>query len=167
MKTLILARHAKSSWKHPQLTDHERPLNKRGRTDAPRMAAHLARNHPRPALIVTSTAERARITAETLAHAFGPGPGAPRQEPELYLATPGTLLAIARALDDQADSAMLVGHNPGMTDFINLLCEAGLDNLPTCGVARIGFDLLHWSAIEPGSGELLSLDVPKGLDDPQ
>lgn len=167
MKTLILTRHAKSSWKHPGLADHDRPLNRRGRHDAPRMAAHLARHYPAPALIVTSTAVRARITAEILAGALGHEPGTLRQEPELYLATPGTLLTITRELDDAAESAMLVGHNPGMTDFVNLLCAAGLDNLPTCGVARVGFEVPRWAAIAPGQGELLSLDVPKVLDDPQ
>ena len=165
MKTLILARHAKSSWNHPELSDHDRPLNKRGRQDAPRMGVHLAAHYPAPQRIVSSSAARARTTAEVLAQAFG----RPRQDiqvlPTLYLADVATLLAVARDLPDALHTVMLVGHNPGMTDCLNRLAAAGIDNLPTCGVARIGFDLDHWADLQPAQGRLLSLDVPKALPD--
>lgn len=165
MKTLILARHAKSSWKQPDLSDHDRPLNKRGRLDAPRMAAYLTAHYAPPQRIVSSTAERAASTARLLAKGLGYFPDEIDHLPRLYLANAPTLLAVARGLPAELDTVMLVAHNPGMTDFVNALCDAGLDNLPTCGVARIGFDVSDWRALAPGEGQLLSLDVPKALPD--
>lgn len=163
MKILFLTRHAESAWAQSQLSDHDRPLNERGEHDARRMAVHLAANYPPPQRIVSSTALRAATTARIL----GQGIGYPLQDiqyrPDLYLADPGTLLATARVLGDDLDAAMLVAHNPGMTDAINLLCDAALESLPTCGVARIGFDAGNWRELSPGNGRLLSLDAPKGL----
>jgi len=165
MKTLILARHAKSSWKDPGQSDHDRPLNKRGRHDAPRMAAHLAANWPAPQAMVTSTARRARDTTAALAEGFCYPAGAIRELPRLYLADAATLLDVARNLPDGEDTVLLVGHNPGMTDFVNRLCNAGLDNLPSCGVARIVFDVTTWTDLQPGGGRLAALEVPKALPD--
>lgn len=163
MKTLILARHAKSDWQHAGLADHDRPLNRRGQHDAPRMGAHLAAHYPAPQRILSSTALRAASTAAILADALGIEAGAIEHLRRLYLADARTLLGVARALPDHLDTVMLVAHNPGMTDLVNLLSDAGLDNLPTCGVARIGFEVADWSALTPGDGRLLSLDLPKGL----
>jgi phosphohistidine phosphatase len=163
MKTLILARHAKSDWNHPELSDHDRPLNKRGRTDAPRMAAFLAAHYPPPQRVVSSTAVRANTTAEILAAAFGHAATDIQHAARLYLADVQTLLSQARALDDHDQTVMLVGHNPGMTDFLNRLTDAGIDNLPTCGVARVAFDVARWAELAPGQGRLLSLDVPNSL----
>jgi phosphohistidine phosphatase len=165
MKTLILARHAKSSWKHPELSDHDRPLNKRGRRDAPRMGEYLAAQYAPPQYIISSSALRALCTAEVLTQAFGRKTGDIERQPSLYLADAATLLTLARELPDELDSVMLVGHNLGMTDCLNRLAAAGIDNLPTCGVARIGFDVARWSDLQAGQGRLLSLDVPKALPD--
>lgn len=163
MKTLFLARHAKSDWKQPALRDHDRPLNARGRRDAPRMAAHLAARYAPPQRILCSTALRASTTAQRLGEALG---GATIDyRAELYLAEPATLLAQLHDLPDALERVMLVGHNPGMTALVNALADAGLDNLPTCGVARIGFDVDSWARLAPGAGRLLSLDVPKALPD--
>lgn len=164
MKTLFLTRHAKSSWKHPGLSDHDRPLNRRGEADAPRMAAFLAANYPTPTLLVSSTAVRALTTAEMLAQGFGYPATEVRRLPQLYLADVPTLLTVARELPDETDVALLVAHNPGMTDCLNALAGAGIDNLPTCGVARIAFDAAHWAELQPAQGRLLSLDVPKALN---
>jgi len=163
MKTLILTRHAKSDWNHPGLSDHDRPLNRRGRGDAPRMGAFLAARYPAPQHIVSSTAVRANSTAEVLAAAFGYCVTDIQHAARLYLADVQTLLDHTRTLDDGDDAVMLVGHNPGMTDFLNRLTGAGIDNLPTCGVARIAFDIASWTEVAPGQGRLLSLDVPKDL----
>lgn len=165
MKTLFLARHADAGWPHPQLSDHDRPLNRRGQQDAPRVAARLAAGYPPPALIVSSTATRARSTAGVLGEALGHAASAIAYLPALYLADTTTLLAAVHQLDDRHDSAMLVGHNPGMTEFINLLCDAGLGSLSTCGVARVGLDVTHWRDVAPGGGRLLSLDRPAPAHD--
>lgn len=167
MKTLILTRHAKSSWKDAGLSDHDRPLNERGRGDAPRMAAHLAANYPVPQHIVSSTALRAATTARSLAERLACPAENLAYLPRLYLADPATLLAVARELPDELDTVMLVGHNPGMTEFLNALTGAGIENLPTCGVARVGFEVASWRDMAPGVGRLLSLDVPRTLPGPR
>jgi phosphohistidine phosphatase len=163
MKTLILARHAKSSWKHPELSDHERPLNKRGREDAPRMGAHLAAHYPAPQHIISSSAVRAIETAKMLAQALGYAAQDIEVRSTLYLADVAALLALTHTLPDQLHSVMLVGHNPGMTEYLNRLTRADIDNLPTSGVARIGFAVARWVELQAGHGQLLSLDVPKAL----
>lgn len=161
MKTLYLARHAKSDWHHPGLADHERPLNDRGRHDAPRMGAFLAHHYPPPQRILSSTAARAHTTAALLAKALAVDDV--QHLPQLYLADVAGLMAVIHALDDDLDRVMLVAHNPGLTECVNALSPVGLDNLPTCGVARIGFDLPSWGMVDSGLGRLLSLDRPKAL----
>lgn len=163
MKMLLLTRHAKSDWAHPGLADHDRPLNKRGESDAPRMADFLAGNYTPPQSIISSTAVRARTTAEVLAGAFGEHAPDIVLEPNLYLADTHTLLEVTRGLPDALTTVMLTGHNPGMTDYLNLLTGGRIDDLPTCSVARVGFELEHWAGIRPGLGTLLSLDTPTGL----
>lgn len=163
MKTLYLTRHAKSDWDHPGLPDHERPLNKRGRRDALRMGAFLASHYEAPGQIVSSSAVRARATAEAYAEAFGLSGSALQLEPQLYLASTHTLLEITRLLPAEATTVMLTGHNPGMTEYLDLLTGGNIGNLPTCAVARVGFEVDAWGEVRPGLGQLLSLDVPKAL----
>ncbi len=160
MKTLFLARHAKSSWDHAGVRDFNRPLNDRGLRDAPIMAqrliGHLSK-HPLQK-IITSDANRARSTASVYADCLH----IPMQtDDELYLADTHSLLSFIHQLDDDVHAVMLVGHNPGMTDMINSLAHMQLDNLPTCGIAALQFPYAHWYKIVPGSGQLLFLDFPK------
>ena len=167
MKRLSLVRHAKSSWKHEELADVERPLSGRGKQDAPAMGARLKARRARPSLILSSHAKRAKATAELLADALG----YPREfieiERELYLADSGTLARIAARLDDACDDVMIVAHNPGLTDFANrLLPTLALDNLPTAGVIAIDFPGAHWAELETGGAELAYFDYPKNPDRP-
>lgn len=160
-RTLILVRHAKSSWKNPGLDDHDRPLNKRGKRDAPNMGYRLAQLGPHPQLIVSSSAKRAVKTARKIAVQLGYERRSIQVTSEIYHASARELLATARRFDPDFDCIMMVGHNPGLTDFLELLTGAGIDNIPTCGVAVIA--LPDWRACARGGGELLRFDTPKGI----
>lgn len=161
MKRLTLVRHAKSSWKHPELADFDRPLNKRGRRDAPFMAARLAQSGARPGLILTSPALRARLTALPLREALQLAPERLVEEPRLYEADAGRLLEILRGLEAGIEHVLVVAHNPGLTDLVNLLSDAGIDNLPTCGIVSLAADIGRWGQLQPGRAQVLDFDYPK------
>ncbi|BDV31197.1 SixA phosphatase family protein [Microbacterium terricola] len=149
MIELVLVRHAKSDWGSPALDDHERPLNARGRRDAPAMAARLAATGFRPDVILASTAVRARTTAE----AFGAELAvAVHLDEELYGAPARTLLATAAA--SGAGSVVVVAHDPGMSALADRLSDGDIAQMPTCAVARFTWDTDDWdvaTAIDPVS----------------
>lgn len=154
-KTLYLVRHAKSDWNTGN-TDFDRPLNKRGRRDAPEMGRRLKDKDPLPEIIVCSPAKRATETHERLGleikTAF---------DERIYEATTGDLLDIVQSLDDKYASAMLVGHNPAMTWLASQLSGVRIDNMPTCAVAAIEIDSEHWKKAGSRPARLLDLDYPK------
>lgn len=156
MKTLLLARHAKSDWGDASLADHDRPLNARGRRDAPLMARRLLDEGIHLARIVSSTAVRARTTAAEYAAAQGVEVV---QEPLLYAASARSILAAASRLPDEAEVAMLVGHNPGMQDAVAELTGAFVE-FPTCAVAECLVDGDSWAELIEGSGRLVQLRTP-------
>lgn len=157
MKTLLLARHAKSDWGVPGVADHDRPLNARGRRDAPVMAQRLMADGIRPELIVSSTATRARSTAEAYAATCG---REVTEEPLLYAASARSILAVAAALPDEVATAMLVGHNPGMTDAVTVLTGAYVE-MPTCAIAECAIDVASWAELIEDSGRLLRVRTPR------
>ena len=162
MKTLVLFRHAKSSWDDERLDDHDRPLAPRGDRDAPRMGKRLARRKLDPDLLLTSTALRARATADHLAAALGLARSRIRVERRIYLASPGELLQVIADLDDNLASVLLVGHNPGLTDLANMLLPSlRLDNLPTAGVVAIECAAARWKDIDSAALTLGFFDSPK------
>ena len=162
---LYLVRHAKSSWAESGLSDHARPLNDRGREDAPRMFERLRDSGTPPVRIVSSDAVRAATTANLLRETLELDSQDLCFEPGLYHAGVEEIVAAARALPDSAPVAALVGHNPGMTYAANTLAEnLELDNLPTCGIVGIAFDTSAWSQI--GTGSLYYFDYPKNSDGP-
>jgi phosphohistidine phosphatase len=161
MKQLFLVRHAKSSWDHPEFADFDRPLNQRGERNAPEMAERLSRRGIRPDLIVTSPARRALETARVVAKALHYPLTALREEGRIYEAGIPALLDVIRGLDPAATTAMLVGHNPGLTDLCNVLTEARIDNVPTTGIATITLEVEGWTEVEAGSGRLVDFDYPK------
>lgn len=147
MIRLALVRHAKSDWNHAGLADHDRPLNERGLRDAPRMARLLAETGFRPEVILSSTALRARTTAEAFAAELGV---AVQLDPELYGAPARALLAGAAA--SAAQSVMVVAHNPGMTVLAERLSGGGIAAMPTCAVATFTWDEDDWdvaTAVDP------------------
>lgn len=160
-KTLFLVRHAKSSRDDPRLTDRDRPLNTRGVRDAPEMARRLAQRAEQPEVIVTSPALRASATARFIAQGLAVDGARLVVMELLYDADADALLQVIRALDDRFSRVMLVGHNPGMTDAVNLLTGASIDNVPTCGVATVRFAARSWVEIHDGAGELVDFDFPK------
>jgi phosphohistidine phosphatase len=166
MKRLYLLRHAKSSWDDDSLSDVERPLNKRGLRDAPMMGKRFRARGFLPDHIVSSGAVRAEATARAVARELGYPSGDIGREDALYLAGPATLLEIVRQADDALVSLMLVGHNPGMTDFANTLTDVRIDNLPTCALFCVDFGVGRWREVQPGAGVLVSFDTPKQPQEP-
>lgn len=157
MKTLLLARHAKSDWGIHGLSDHERPLNGRGRSDAPAMARRLVEEGVTLGRIVSSTAVRARSTADEHASVHGIPVV---EEPALYAASARTILEVASAIPDDVEVAMLMGHNPGMHDAVAELTGAFVE-FPTCAVAECAVDVGSWSELIEGSGRMLRLRTPR------
>ena len=160
MKTLYLLRHAKSSWHHPELQDFERPLNTRGLQDAPKMGKRFAAQGNQLQCMITSPAMRARTTAGLFAEHIGFPDQDITSDPELYLAGTAAWLRAASQLDDHCTAAMLVGHNPAITDFSNLMVGGAIDHIPTCGLVKLGLDIEIWLDIEFGSARLLDFDYP-------
>jgi phosphohistidine phosphatase len=164
LKQLLLVRHAKSSWKDAARADIDRPLNGRGRRDAPRVGAYLAARGFLPDRIVSSPARRARKTAQLLAAALtGAGEQIIVLDPALYEAGAALLLERVRAFEDTWQNVMLVAHNPGLTDFANLLTAIGIDNLPTCGVIVTELAIDSWQLAEAGCGRTVCQIVPGDL----
>ena len=145
MLTLLLLRHAKSSWKDTDLDDHDRPLNKRGKRDAPRMGQLLRDEHLLPDLIVSSSAKRARRTAELVAEASGYR-GETRLTCDAYDASAAQLLAVVQSFPGTAQRVMLVGHNPGLEELLEQL-TGQYRPLSTAALARLEIPCEKWSEI--------------------
>lgn len=152
MRTLLVMRHAKSSWKDSALADFDRPLNRRGRDAAPRMARLLVGEGVVPQLIVGSAAVRARETVAWMLPAFGSAPEVEFRK-ELYMAAAGDYLEAIRETADAVQRLMIVGHNPGLEDLVDELSQA--ERFPTAAIAHFEFDGAHWEGL--GAGRLLRL----------
>jgi phosphohistidine phosphatase len=161
MKRLYLTRHSKSSWKNPGLSDFERPLNKRGKRDAPFMGRLLAERGIIPQLIISSPAKRALKSATIIAEEVEYPQEDIITHAAIYDASVVDLLEIVRDIDDCYHEVMLFGHNPGMTNLVNYLSDFDLDNLPTSGIVCIDFDEQAWQAISRHSGEMVFFEYPK------
>lgn len=161
MKQLIVVRHAKSSWKDPTQADFDRSLNARGHRVAPRMAQTLAHKIATPLLILSSPAMRARQTACYIALALNYEEQRIRYEHALYGADLEQFLQLMHGLDDRLQQLLLVGHNPGITNLVNYLCQSDIDNIPTCGICLITLNIKKWAMLGQGQGELLEFDYPK------
>lgn len=162
-KYLLLVRHGKSDWSHANLTDFDRPLNKRGKENAPEMAERLLQRKIVLDLIVSSPAKRAKSTAKVFAKAFGFD--AITLDERIYEAHAATLLNVINGFDDKADAIAVFGHNPGFTDLANDLGDADLYNIPTAGMAYIKFEFDSWKMLSRGTGTLVFFDYPKNTDE--
>ncbi len=161
MRTLYLIRHAKSSWEDPTRDDFDRPLNKRGKRDAPIMGNRLRDNGADPDLVISSPAKRAVLTARTIAKAVGYEAGRIETDEAIYGGGASRLLGLIRRIDDANHRVMLFGHNPGLTWLAVDLTDARIDNMPTCAVLCIRFDVASWGEIKKGAGEVVFFDYPK------
>jgi phosphohistidine phosphatase len=163
MKTLLVLRHAKSSRNDPALDDHERPLNKRGRRDAPRMGELVREHRLTPDVIISSDAARARLTAEAVAKKTRYA-GEILLDPRLYMASPAGIVAVLRTVRQvNAGTLMIVGHNPGLEGLVAQLTGEAHD-LPTAALAQIVLPIDHWRDLKVSTrGRLLALWRPTEL----
>ncbi|MBL7849258.1 MAG: histidine phosphatase family protein [Cyclobacteriaceae bacterium] len=161
MKTLYLLRHAKSSWEDAGLDDYHRPLSPRGEKDAPKMGKRLRREGILPNLICSSSAARAIATARLAAEEMNYPVKTIQQEKKLYHAGPEEILGFLRSLPPSLESVMLVGHNPGLTEFANDLLNEEIDNIPTAGVIGAKLSVDSWKEVKWGCGKMFLYDYPK------
>ncbi len=156
MRTLLVLRHAKSSWKHPALSDHDRPLNTRGRRDVPRVGAFVRDSRLAPDLIISSTATRARSTADEVARCCAYH-GAVTLEPRLYLAEPSAIVDVVQGLGGDARTVLIVGHNPGVAGLVAQL-TGQREEFPTAALAQIQLPIATWPELRGSTrGRLVNL----------
>jgi len=162
MKTVFLVRHAKSNWKDSSLKDFDRPLNKRGKRDAPFMGKKLKERQVVPDLILSSPAKRAKKTATAIAEEIGYPKKKIRYDDKMYHSGARALLEIVRNQDDGHGTIMLFGHNPDLGDLAEMLLEKGpVYTIPTTGVYGIRFAVSSWKNVREGKGETVFFDYPK------
>jgi len=161
MKTLYLVRHAKSSWKYPDLDDFERPLNKRGRKSAPIMGEILKKIEVSPDLIISSPATRAATTARIIADKINYPLDEIRYSETLYTYSEDVLIPVIKNINDTVKKVMLIGHNPAFTNLANYICNQRVSNIPTCGVFCADLDVSSWAKIGEHCGKLKFFEFPK------
>ena len=166
MKTLLLMRHAKSSWKDPDIADHDRPINKRGRNDAPLMGSLLVERELVPQRILSSSAARASQTAELVIETIGKEVGLDMQVAfldRLYMAEPPEIYEELRALPDDLERVMIIGHNPGLETLLQML-SSRIESLPTAVIAHLVLPIDSWAQLSSTvTGELIDIWRPKQL----
>lgn len=160
MRRLLLIRHSKSSWKFPELADHERPLNKRGQRDVPLMAKHLKKKPEAVDKVFSSTAVRAIVLAEAIGKALK-AEVEPRDT--LYTFSQKQLWHCLRELPDAYSALAVVGHNPAITEVVQQLGLSNIDNVPTSAVVSLSFDCDQWSAISADLCTFNYFDYPKQI----
>jgi phosphohistidine phosphatase len=163
MKILFLARHAKSSWKYPELDDFERPLNKRGERDAPKMGQFLKKKGHMPDIIISSPAVRASLTTDIISGILSYPLKRVKYSDDIYEADTTSLFEVVSRVNNKFDSAMIVGHNPSMTYFANMLTNTQIDNIPTCGIFCFELDITSWQDISENCGKIKFFKYPKNL----
>lgn len=161
MKILYLIRHAKSSWSEPGLSDFERPLNHRGKHDAPFMGKLLKEHKVVADKIISSPAVRAYTTARIIASEINYPVEKIETDKNIYEASASEILNIIQAVHDEVGTLMLFGHNPGFTMLNNYLSGRQVDNIPTCGISKIEFDVDSWKEVNINKGRLAAFEFPK------
>ena len=161
MKTLLLLRHAKSSWKDTNVKDFDRSLNQRGLKAAPGIGRLMRKRKLEPKLVLSSPAERARQTTQLVIDAAGMKTEL-RYDERIYEATGARLFEIVAQIEDDADLALLVGHNPGLEELLEKLTGEAR-SLPTAALVCIGLEIEKWSKLRAGAGRLEWLVKPKEL----
>ena len=161
MKTLILVRHAKSSWGDLTLPDFERPLNERGKHDAPLMAKRLLEKGIEIDALISSPAKRAKRTAQAFAEVLGKDQDKIIFRDELYMAGVDSFYNVISQLDESMKQVAIFSHNPGITVFANMLQVAEIDEMPTCSIFAITTSAENWSGFKKAKKEFWFFDFPK------
>lgn len=168
MKTVILMRHGKSSWKDRSLDDHDRPLNRRGREAALAMARWLEARGLRPEIVLCSSSRRTCETLELMREAVHE-PTESRIHPDLYEAAPATLLGALRRLPERCDTVLLIGHQPELGELLRALTRRvrraddtrAFEKFPTAAIAVLQTDVTSWHELARGMGELVAFAKPR------
>jgi len=161
LKKLYIIRHAKSGWDEDIVSDFDRSLNSRGKRDAPLMGHILNDKGIKPELIISSSAKRAKMTAEIFADIVGYKRADILFEEGLYLASMDKIIKVLSKIDSKISSIFIIAHNPGLTDFVNLFCDKKIDNLPTTGIFSTELDISNWGKLQYSSGNNCEFDYPK------
>lgn len=162
MKSLFIVRHAKSSWDNITLQDFDRPLNERGKKDAPEMAKRLHERKIKIDAFISSPAKRAKKTAKFFCKEFGVSENKIILADNLYQASQSTFYEVVSGLSGNHKRVALFSHNPGITDFVNTLCkDVKIDNMPTCGIFAIEIDIEKWELFKEAEKKFLFFDYPK------
>lgn len=161
MMNLFLCRHAKSSWSEPGLADKERPLNERGKNDAPLMGNILKNKQEFPDLIISSPAKRALKTAKIIAEKLDYKTKNIEINKNLYMAGINEFIDVISHINKDHKNVMLFSHNYGITDFANYISNSDIQNIPTCGIVKISFVIKNWQEIQNTKGNLQYFIYPK------
>ena len=161
MKTLLLIRHAKSDWGNPLLADFERPLNERGKRDAPMMGKRLVEKKIHIDQFISSPAKRAKKTAIAIAKEYKTDKDDLVFEQSLYGAGPDVFNEVISKVKDKHDVIAIFSHNPGITEFSNALTNVRIDDMPTCSMFALSIDTDSWSDFEDAKKKFLFFDYPK------
>ncbi len=161
MKTLYLVRHAKSSWKYPNLDDFERPLNKRGRKNAPFMGKILKKLKVTPDLVISSPANRAAMTARIISATINYPLENIVYSEAIYEFSEDALIRVINKIDDSVNSSMVVGHNPAINGLANYIGDQPISNIPTCGICCVDLDISSWFNIGKNCGKISFFEYPK------
>ncbi len=163
-KRILIVRHAKSSWANMGMKDFDRPLNDRGKRDAPIMGARLKELGIQPDLIISSTAKRAQKTAQKIAKALDYNKERILLLDKLYHCMPDTFEEVIYGIDDDMNTAIIVAHNPGITMFVNSLSHSfGIDNMPTSGIVGAEFVAESWADFSRVDKQVFIFEYPKKL----
>ena len=160
-RTLILIRHAKSSWANPAQSDFDRPLNDRGKLEAPEMGHLLKKLNIKPDVIISSTAKRTRQTAKRIADEVDYDTDDIKWEEKLYHCIPSVFEEVIYSIGDKIKTACIIAHNPGITDFVNQLSpDFSIDNMPTCGMVGVELNTDHWSNFSIVKRKVILFEYP-------
>lgn len=161
MKSVILVRHAKSSWDDAGVSDFDRPLNGRGKEDAPKMAKRLVDRHITIDAFISSPAKRARKTAAIFIKEFEGDKDEIILVPDLYLPATEAFYAAIAGAPSKAKIIALFSHNPGITDFANELTDVRVDDMPTCSIFAVKADIQDWKQFKDAEKQYWFFDFPK------
>lgn len=161
MKSILIIRHAKSSWEFTDLDDFERPLNERGKNDAPEMAHRLLKERIKIDAFISSPAKRAKKTAQLFIYEFKRNKEEIIYMDILYNASADVFYKVIGSMDEAFDSIAIFSHNPGVTDFVNTLTDVRIDNIPTCGIFGVRVHMDNWADFEKAKKDFWFFNYPK------